>query len=102
MLMVGNQTVPDPFRVILKRIILTGYPIKIKKKTAIVRYMFFNVEDIYFYKPCEIYTKNGLIGKIKESLGTHGSMKVKFNGYLKLGDVVCLNLYKRVFPKYLY
>lgn len=56
--------------------------------------MFFNNEDINFYKPCEIYSKNGLIGKIKESLGTHGLMKVKFNGFLKLGDVVCLNLYK--------
>jgi pre-rRNA-processing protein TSR1 len=101
-MLIGNQTQPDPFKVILKRIILTGYPIKIKKKQAIVRYMFFNTEDINYYKPCELYTKNGLIGNIKESLGTHGSMKVKFNGFMKLGDVVCMNLYKRVFPKYFY
>lgn len=64
--------------------------------------MFFNTNDINFYKDCELYTKNGLNGKIKESLGTHGLMKVKFNGFLQLGDIVCLNLYKRVFPKYLF
>lgn len=56
--------------------------------------MFFNTEDINYYKPCEVYTKNGLVGNIKESLGTHGAMKAKFNGFMKLGDVVCLNLYK--------
>ena len=98
--MVGDQTKPDPFKVILKRIILTGYPIKIKKKSAIVRFMFFNVEDINHFKINEVYTKNGMQGKIVESLGTHGSMKVRFNNFIKQGDVVCMNLFRRVFPKY--
>jgi pre-rRNA-processing protein TSR1 len=32
----------DTTRVIAKRIILTGHPFKVHKKTATVRYMFFN------------------------------------------------------------
>lgn len=99
-MMIGTFLNPDPFKLILKRIILTGYPFKIKKKHAIVRYMFFNPEDVYYYMKNEIYTKKGLKGKIKESLGTHGLFKVLFNGYVKANDTVCMNLYKRVFPKF--
>lgn len=33
---------PDTTRVIAKRIILTGHPFKVHKKTATVRYLFFN------------------------------------------------------------
>lgn len=81
--MIGNTLLPDPFKLILKRIIFTGYPFKAKKKTAVVRYMFFNTEDVEYYKKNDVYTKNGLKGKIKESLGTKGLMKCRFNGYVK-------------------
>ena len=102
LLMTGSLQYPNPLKVTLHRIILTGYPLKIKKKNAIVRYMFFNELDIRYFKDNEVYTKKGLKGKIKESLGTHGLMKVNFNGKPSHGDTVCMNLYKRVFPKYIY
>lgn len=51
---------PNPLKVILKRIILTGYPLKCHKKRAVVRYMFFEPKDIKYFKPVELYTKNGL------------------------------------------
>jgi len=51
---------PNPLRVILKRIILTGYPLKCHKKKAVVRYMFFEPKDIKYFKPVQLYTKNGL------------------------------------------
>lgn len=86
-------------KIILKKAILTGYPLKIQKKKAVVRYMFFNPEDVNYFKPIEISTKNGLRGHIKESLGTHGHMKCYFNDFVKSHDTVCLTLYKRVFPK---
>ena len=87
-------------KIILKKIVLTGYPVKIKKKKAIIRYMFFQPNDINYFKPIQLTTKKGLRGNIKESVGTHGYMKCIFNDFIKSNDTVCLNLYKRVFPKY--
>lgn len=64
--------------------------------------MFFNPEDVYMFKNNELWTKNGLKGKIENSVGTHGDMKVLFNNKIKGGDTIALNLYKRVFPQYIY
>ena len=96
----GNVVQPSPTRLILKRIVLTGYPLKIHKKRSVVRYMFFNSKDVKYFKPVEVYTKFGLRGHIKESLGTHGLMKCYFNDYIKSNDTVCMPLYRRVFPKW--
>ena len=40
---------PDPTRIITKRIILTGHPLKVHKKTATIRYMFFNSGVFFQY-----------------------------------------------------
>lgn len=95
----GNVHSSDAKKIILKKIVLTGYPVKIKKRKAVVRYMFFNPADIHYFKPVQLSTKNGLRGHITESLGTHGNMKCVFSDYMKASDTVCMNLYKRVFPK---
>jgi pre-rRNA-processing protein TSR1 len=97
--MIGSLLLPDLFKVILKRIILTGHPIKAKKKKATVKFMFFNTEDIRYFMKNEVYTKKGLKGKIQEPVGTHGLMKAVFNSPVKQSDTICMNLYKRVFPK---
>ncbi|EDO37178.1 predicted protein [Nematostella vectensis] len=98
----GSLYKVDPNRIIAKKIVLSGHPYKINKRSAVIRYLFFNREDIMWFKPVELYTKHGRRGHIKEPLGTHGHMKCSFDGALKAQDTVCMNLYKRVFPKWTY
>jgi pre-rRNA-processing protein TSR1 len=71
----------------------------VNKRVVTVRFMFFNREDIMWFKPIELRTKQGLRGHIKEPLGTHGHMKCVFEGQMTQSDPVMLHLYKRVFPK---
>ncbi|XP_002510662.2 pre-rRNA-processing protein TSR1 homolog isoform X2 [Ricinus communis] len=97
---VGSLRSIDPDRTILKRIILTGYPQRVSKLKASVRYMFHNPEDVRWFKPVEVWTKCGRRGRIKEPVGTHGAMKCILNGVLQQHDTVCMSLYKRAYPKW--
>ncbi|KAG2400763.1 uncharacterized protein HKW66_Vig0093830 [Vigna angularis] len=97
---VGSLKTVDPDRIILKRVILTGYPQRVSKRKASVRHMFYNPEDVKWFKPVELYTKRGLRGRIKEPVGTHGTMKCLLNGVLEQRDTVCMNLFKRAYPKW--
>lgn len=114
----GTFMSPDTTRIVAKRILLTGHPFKVHKKTATMRYMFFNAgefpslllslhtvltcaaDDIAYFKPIALTTKHGRTGHIKESLGTHGYFKAHFDGPINQMDTVCMSLYKRMFPRW--
>ncbi|PKX99092.1 small subunit rRNA maturation protein TSR1 [Aspergillus novofumigatus IBT 16806] len=95
----GTVVAPDQSRVVAKRAILTGHPFKIHKRIVTVRYMFFNAEDINWFKALQLWTRRGRSGYIKESLGTHGYFKATFDGKLNPQDSIGISLYKRVFPR---
>ena len=97
----GTVRKADPDRVALKRVILTGVPFKTHKSKAVVRFMFYNPDDIRWFKPLELWTKYGMRGKIKDAIGTHGHMKCLFNGVIQQRDTICATMYKRVYPKFL-
>ena len=96
----GHLLTVDPLRLNIKRIILTGYCIRVSKRTAVVRFMFFQPDDVNWFSPVKLRTKAGLIGEIKSSVGTKGNFKCVFNEVIQQNDVVCMHLYKRQYPKW--
>ncbi|OAA55924.1 pre-rRNA processing protein [Niveomyces insectorum RCEF 264] len=68
-------------------------------KIVTIRYMFFNREDVEWFKALPLWTKRGRSGYIKECLGTHGYFKATFDGRINPQDSVGVSLYKRVWPR---
>lgn len=95
----GTALPPSTSRVIAKRVILAGHPYHIHKKIVTIRYMFFNREDVEWFKAMPLWTKRGRSGFFKEPLGTHGYFKATFDGRINPQDSVGISLYKRVFPR---
>ena len=96
----GSMMKVDPDRIMLKKVILTGIPIRVRKRTAVVKHMLYDTNDVRWFKPAELVTKMGLRGHIKEPIGTHGLFKCLFSTPITQNDTIMLILYKRVYPKF--
>ncbi|XBW36938.1 hypothetical protein QEN19_002517 [Hanseniaspora menglaensis] len=95
----GSFISSDHTRVLAKRIVLTGSPFKFHKNVVTIRYMFFNSEDVEWFKSIPLFTNSGRSGFIKESLGTHGYFKGTFDTQLSAQDIIGMSLYKRMWPE---
>jgi pre-rRNA-processing protein TSR1 len=82
------------------QVVLTGMPIRVRQRFAVVKHLFYDPLDVRWFKPAELVTKCGLRVKIKEPVGTHGLLKAGFSAPIKQNDTIMLILYKRVFPKF--
>lgn len=98
--LVGHGTFlnADHSRILAKRAILTGNPFRFHKNVVTIRYMFFNPEDVEWFKSIPLFTRTGRSGFIKEKLGTHGYFKATFDAKLSAQDVVAMSLFKRMWP----
>lgn len=96
----GTAIPPSTNRVIAKRVILTGHPYHIHKRIVTIRYMFFNREDVEWFKALPLWTKRGRSGHVKEPLGTHGYFKATFDAHINPQDTIGVSLYKRVWPRH--
>ncbi|GAM84503.1 hypothetical protein ANO11243_024990 [Dothideomycetidae sp. 11243] len=100
MVATGTTLPPSTSRIIAKRAILTGHPYKIHKRLVTIRYMFFNREDVEWFRALQLWTRRGRSGFIKEALGTHGYFKATFDGKINPLDSIGVSLYKRMWPRW--
>ncbi|CRK32626.1 hypothetical protein BN1708_019041, partial [Verticillium longisporum] len=84
----GTALPPSTSRVVAKRVILTGHPYHINKRIVTIRYMFFNREDVEWFKALPLWTRRGRSGYVKEALGTHGYFKATFDAHINPQDAV--------------
>jgi pre-rRNA-processing protein TSR1 len=97
----GTVRDADLNRIIVKRIVLTGHPMSVERRKVVVSGMFSHPSDVRYFMKAELHTKSGVRGQIREPLGTKGLFKCIFGDKITNADVVCLSLYKRVYPNWL-
>ena len=71
----GSLQSCNPNRVVLKKITLSGYPVRVHKLKAVVRWMFHAAEDVRWFRPLGLWTKRGRHGHIRVCLLMYRRMR---------------------------
>ncbi|THH03859.1 hypothetical protein EW145_g5948 [Phellinidium pouzarii] len=88
---------------IMKKLKLTGVPLKIFKNTAFIRDMFTSALEVTKFEGANIKTVSGVRGQIKKALGKpEGAFRATFEDKVLMSDIVFLRGWYAIEPRKLY
>lgn len=98
----GSIVEMDKSTQIMKKLKLTGYPMKIYKKTAFIKDMFNSALEVAKFEGARIKTVSGIRGQIKKAVSKpEGCFRATFEDKILLSDIVfCRTWYKIDVPKF--
>ncbi|XP_076282110.1 ribosome biogenesis protein BMS1 homolog isoform X2 [Lasioglossum baleicum] len=98
----GSIVEMDKSTQIMKKLKLTGVPLKIYKKTAFIKDMFNSALEVAKFEGAKIKTVSGIRGQIKKAVSKpEGSFRATFEDKILLSDIVfCRTWYKVDVPKF--
>ena len=67
----------NPDRVVLKKVVLSGYPVRVHKGKAVVRWMFHSADDVRWFRPLQLWTRRG----------RHGHIQVSFVWFSEISEI---------------
>lgn len=76
---------------------LEGKPAKVCKRYVVVKGMFYNKEQVEYFRNVQLEASKGIRGFVKKPLGTKGAFKAYFAQPVKYGEDITMSLYKQVF-----
>lgn len=87
---------------VVKKLKLTGVPLKIYKKTAFVKDMFNSALEVAKFEGAKVKTVSGIRGQIKKAVSRpEGCFRATFEDKIRLSDIVfCRTWYKVDVPKF--
>ncbi|XP_043285271.1 ribosome biogenesis protein BMS1 homolog [Venturia canescens] len=98
----GSVVETDKTTRIVKKLKLTGVPLKIYKKTAFIKDMFNSSLEVAKFEGARIKTVSGIRGQIKKAVSKpEGCFRATFEDKIQLSDIVfCRTWYKVDVPKF--
>ncbi|XP_078040223.1 ribosome biogenesis protein BMS1 homolog isoform X2 [Augochlora pura] len=98
----GSIVEMDKSTQIMKKLKLTGVPMKIYKKTAFIKDMFNSALEVAKFEGAKIKTVSGIRGQIKKAVSKpEGCFRATFEDKILLSDIVfCRTWYKVDVPKF--
>ncbi|XP_033193694.1 ribosome biogenesis protein BMS1 homolog isoform X2 [Bombus vancouverensis nearcticus] len=98
----GSIVEMDKSTQIMKKLKLTGVPMKIYKKTAFIKDMFNSALEVAKFEGARIKTVSGIRGQIKKAVSKpEGCFRATFEDKILLSDIVfCRTWYKIDVPKF--